>query len=424
MKDIFKILQEAQKFSKDFEKDFEKEIMKNPEGFVQKITASNPEFAKLGKQLEESSKKLDEQSKNKNFKQLNNIFDDLKKKDNVSNEEKELLQKLGERAINKELEKQEFCFVNDDNCNHIIDSHSIQENGELSLIAKNKEVISFQRKESTNDYQADVIPISQASTFSGFCHFHDQIFEPLDKDKIESENQRNFLYSFRTFAFSYFAKKAQNNFLLSQVNSEKLMLDKIISDIGNLANLGGIDLSQGTPQLQIPEINSEQKELLVKIHFEKEREKLIELLSSKSFDGLNYFMIDLDHISPIVFASVVEFERSTSGQIVLNLNASNSHNCVPLMLTIVPVEGKIKIILSCLKTDIYAAHIIEWFKLGYSRNKVSIERFITKLTLHNSKNLYLSPSYWNELTSVRKQMLIEIINKGSYAELGNFSFFA
>ena len=424
MTDIFKILQEAEKFSKDFGKDFEKEIMKNPEGFVQKIIASNPALAELRKQLEDSSKVLDEQTKNKNLKQVNNIFDHLKTKDNVSNEMNERYLKLGERAINKELEKQEFCFVNDENCNHIIDSHSIQENGELSLIAKNKEVIAFQRKESTNDYQAVIIPISQASTFRGFCHFHDQIFEPLDKDKIESENQRNFLYSFRTFAFSYFAKKAQNNFLLSQVNSAELMLNKIIPDLGVLANLVGIYLSQSTSQLKIPEINSEQKELLDKIHFEEEREKLIELLSSKSFDGLNYFIIDLDHISPIVFASVVEFQRSTSGQIVLNLNVSNSHNCVPLMLTIVPVEGKTRIILSCFKSDIYAAHIIEWFKLGYSRNKVSILNFITKLTLHNSKNLYLSPSYWNELTSGRKQMLIEFINKGSYEELGKFSFFA
>jgi hypothetical protein len=423
MKDIFKILQEAENFSKDFGNDFEKEIMKNPQEFVQKIIASNPELAALGKQLEELSKELDEQSKNKNFKQANNIFDNLKKNDNVSNEEKGLHQKLGERAINKELEKQEFCFVNDENCNHIIDSHSIQENGELSLIAKNRKVIAFQRKEGSNDKKAVLIPISQASTFRGFCQYHDQIFEPLDKDQIDSEDLRNFLYSFRTFAYSYFGKKAQNNYMLSHVNNAKLMIDKIAPNLGTLSDLIGMNLSQSIAQLRIPEINREQKQLLDEIHFEEERKKIIELQYSKSFDGLNYFVIELDHISPVVFAAVIEFEQSTTGQIVLNLNASNSHNCVPLMLTIVPIESKTRIILSCFKSDTYATNLLDWFELGNSRNEASILNFITKLILHNSKNLYLSPMYWDSLSSDFREKLFSFVNNNEACDIDRFNFF-
>lgn len=88
MKDIFKILREAEKYSKEYGQDFEKEIMKDPEGFVKKILDNNPELVNLKEGLEKLSEDLDEKTKNKNLKQVTNRFENLKKKENVSNEEK------------------------------------------------------------------------------------------------------------------------------------------------------------------------------------------------------------------------------------------------------------------------------------------------------------------------------------------------
>lgn len=423
MKDIFKILQEAQKISKGFGKDFEKEILKDPEGFVQKILDNLPELEELGNQLKDLPKDLDKQSKNKNFKQVSNVYDNLKKKDNISNEEKELHQKLGERAINKELENQEFCFVNDDNCNHIIDSHSIQENGELSLIAKNREVIAFQRKEGSNDKEAILIPISQTSTFRGFCHYHDQIFEPLDKDRVESEDQRNFLYSFRAFAYSYFAKKSFNNFIVNSIESNIDMVSELIPNLEQISELLGVDLSYGLKQINIPEITHEHKQDLDKVHFESEKKQLIKLLNDNDFDGLGYFVIELNHLSPLVYTSVLELEFTSTGQIALNLNSSNSHNCFPIMCTIVPVNGRTNIILSGLKSDIRATHAVYWFKTVHTRNNLTIEHFITKLVLHTTKNLYLSPNYWNSLSSDFREKLISFVNSDKASHLERFNFF-
>jgi len=423
MKDIFKILREAEKYSKEYSKDFEKELLKDPEDFVKKIISDNPEFVKLREHFEELSKDLEDKNKNKNLKQVNNLFDKLKKQENVSEAEKEIYHKLGERGINKELEQQEFCFVNDENCNHIIDSHSIQENGELSLIAKNKEVVAFQRKKGSNDKEVILVPISQASTFRGFCHHHDQIFEPLDKDKIESEGQRSFLYSFRTFAYSYFAKKSFNNFVVNGIENNLDMVNELIPSLEQISQLLGVDLSDALKQINVPEIADEQKQDLDEVHFESEKKQLIKSFNANDFDSLEHFVIELNHIAPLVYASILEFEFTSTGQIALNLNSSNSDNCFPIMCTIVPVNGRTNIILSGLKSDIRATHAVTWFKLVHTRNNLTIEHFISKLVLHTSKNLYLSPQYWNSLSSDFREKLISFVNSNEAGDLGRFSFF-
>jgi hypothetical protein len=91
------------------------------------------------------------------------------------------------------------------------------------------------------------------------------------------------------------------------------------------------------------------------------------------------------------------------------------------MLTVVPVDGKTRIILSGLKSDGYANEILSWFRQGYRRNKITIENFITKLILHNSNNLFLSPSYWNEMSSELKEKIRSFISGSSNVDLGQFN---
>lgn len=423
MTDIFKILQDNKLFSEEISKNFEEEIIKNPFEFIKKIVGDNSEMEGIKEQLEKLSKELNEINQRKNFQQSINLFEKLKKQESVSDEEKKRYSKLGERGIKKEMEQQEFCFIHNEQCNHIIDSHSIQENGELSIIAKNKQVISFQRKEGKNEKEAILIPITKASTFRGFCHYHDQIFEPLDKSKIKSEEQRNYLYSFRTFAYSYYTKKAESNFILGQVSNAKIVIDQIIPKLDTLSTLLGINLTQSLSQQGELDINSEERQILDKICFEAEKKQLIESLSAKHYNELKYFEIDLDYLCPFVFASILEFERSSDGRIILNLKPSNSHNCAPLLLTIVPIETKTRIILTVFAKDNYATKILEWFKFVYRGNKLTIETFTTKLILHNYKNLFLSPDYWFSLPQELKEKIISFINGDSMVDLGNFNLF-
>jgi hypothetical protein len=48
------------------------------------------------------------------------------------------------------------------------------------------------------------------------------------------------------------------------------------------------------------------------------------------------------------------------------------------------------------------------------RNKLSIVKFITKLTLHNSKNLYLSPAYWDGLHHDLKEKITALMDAMMY----------
>ncbi len=423
MKDIFKIIRDAEKLSNEVVKNYEEEIMKNPQEFINKIIGNNSDIEVIKKKLEVFSKNINEKHPKKNLQQFINLFEKLKKQENVSVEEKKRYNTLGERGIIKEIKEKEFCFISNEKCDEIIDSHSIQKNGELSEIAKNKQVISFQRKEGTNEKEAVLIPISKASIFRGFCHFHDQIFEPLDKGKIESSEQRKFLFSFRTFAYSYFAKKAEIDFSLRQVSNAKIVIDQLIPNLDSLSSLIGINLTQSLSQQGELEINFEERQILDKICFEIEKKQLIESLSTKNYNDLNYFEIDLDYLCPFVFASILEFDRSSTDRLIVNLNPSNSHNCSPLILTIVPIEKKSRIILSGFVKDNFATKILEWFKFVHKVNKLTIEVFITKLILHNYKNLYLSPDYWFSLPDALKLKIISFMNGDTTVDLGKFNLF-
>lgn len=162
------------------------------------------------------------------------------------------------------------------------------------------------------------------------------------------------------------------------------MVSEIIPNLEQISQLLGVDLSDALKQINIPEITDEQKQGLDKVHFESEKKQLIKLLNKNDFVGLEYFVIELNHLSPLVYASVLEFEFKSTGQIALNLDSSNSINCFPIMCTIVPVNGRTNVILSGLKSDIRATQAINWLKMEHTRNNLTIEHFISKFTLHDN----------------------------------------
>src|SRR5258708_22703648 len=93
----------------------------------------------------------------------------------------------------------------------IAKAHSVQRNGGLSRIAHGGQVYTFasEKNISSVDLVAPtLVGTRKASTFTGFCSFHDNIiFEPVEKFAFEHTPEHTFLLGYRALCHEYFKKK-------------------------------------------------------------------------------------------------------------------------------------------------------------------------------------------------------------------------
>jgi hypothetical protein len=107
------------------------------------------------------------------------------------------------------------CFHKDNECSSkIIRAHSIQNNKILSKISDVGEVL-YPFSDSEMGISLKRQGKKSASTFTGFCGFHDNhIFKSIEnRDYLKGDKEQNFLFAYRTLAKEYHAKKELLNFL-------------------------------------------------------------------------------------------------------------------------------------------------------------------------------------------------------------------
>jgi len=100
---------------------------------------------------------------------------------------------------------------NKDECSKaIIKAHSLQNNGVLSLLSKDGHVWYVKSEVNENGFDMNVYRVSKnkATTFTGFCNFHDtNVFKPIEIEEYNSDSDKqNFLYAYRVFAYEYYKK--------------------------------------------------------------------------------------------------------------------------------------------------------------------------------------------------------------------------
>ncbi len=104
-------------------------------------------------------------------------------------------------------------FSNGERCNEIVAAHSIQKKGQLSLIAENGHVYRLSADRSTLRKTGGVpalkkIGLNNASTFLGFCKYHDNaFFEKIDKFTLNPRKELLALYAYRALCREYFVKE-------------------------------------------------------------------------------------------------------------------------------------------------------------------------------------------------------------------------
>lgn len=130
----------------------------------------------------------------------------------------------------------ENCTKDINGTTKISSAHSIQRGKILKKLSESNDVRQFRLNKAEKDLSK---PIKRASTFWGFCDFHDKIFNPIEHEHrdYEGTKEQNFLFAYRAFVKTSHIKQIFSRFYDFGLQSKlDIICDKKIFDNAILTN--------------------------------------------------------------------------------------------------------------------------------------------------------------------------------------------
>jgi len=279
----------------------------------------------------------------------------------------------------------------------IVRAHTVPKQGSLRKIAKNGSVyhihpdpvatIKYGKK-----FEPSLIGISRATTFTGFCGYHDQtLFSPIENDKFNNTQEHCFLLFYRALCFELFQKRSfkwlidnMRDFDSGKSEEDQMMIQEFISDL----DLG---ICTGLRDL------------------EKEKSILDNLLMNKEYDNIKYYILYFEKPLDIMCCGNVYPEVDFNGNQLIDLSEVNiEYNSFSISSFSSDENGIVAIV--WLEDN---ENIIEKFigTLHKQKNDV-ISHSILRFMFEFVGNIILNPTWWDELDSSIKSNLIQRANSG------------
>jgi len=235
-------------------------------------------------------------------------------------------------SLSRECQFKECVFPDHSNCsNKVIKSHSIQKNKILKHIAENGMVTSVDSKEILFTHEFGKIGINSASTFFGFCNYHDaKIFSEIENKEYASRIEQNFLHSYRACALEYVRSK------VSVCIYEKAIERYHINPYEKMApkRLKGLIRSEKDYYFILEQFSNE----LTK----PKEERNFNIISSKIFQLPYESLLTVNESFPIEY----NFQEN-----LINDLDDTTKRPAPIFLTIFPYNGKTFILFSWFSED-------------------------------------------------------------------------
>jgi hypothetical protein len=268
-------------------------------------------------------------------------------------------------------------------------AHSIQKNGKLSVLESevngNMSVYTFANAtQSYTNIMEDLIPIGkkEASTFFGFCDFHDsKLFSKIENNEFEDSDEHLFLHSYRSFAHSYHLKNEE----IKAWNDDNYQ-EILISTYGK----------------QVVETKKRQFAALNE-HLEIRKKILDDSIENGEFDKLNYFTYEFNGIVPLAVSSLITPIVSFSGKLMNNSDYENLIVSQPIF-TLLPEKDHSILILAAFNFDTASTQFIDDID---RMPKFKFEKAISSVIIDSCQNTIISPKFWDKLSSNEKRLILD-----------------
>ena len=246
------------------------------------------------------------------------------------------------------------CTVDVNSKIKISSAHSIQRGKILKRLSENNEVRQFRLYKAERDLSK---PIKRASTFWGFCDFHDKIFNPIEHNDYRGTNEQNFLFAYRAFVNSSHIKlKFSKYYEFGEQSQSDIFCVKKVFDIAIL---------------------------------------------EKKYSKICTDTLVLDYEYPLAVSSMSDLDFDYLGNIIKH----SENRLEQFYLTLFPHNGKTYILFSYFDEDSNCyGEIINQIK---SRNKV--ESDLSVLIAGHCENVFFKPSYYLEYIRNQEEPISKLV---------------
>ena len=265
-----------------------------------------------------------------------------------------------------------------------IRAHSIQKNKILRAISSSGEVMHFDVHNTLFDNTLGPVGINEASTFFGFCNYHDTtIFSEIEnKEYIESKKQI-FLFAYRACAFEYamliYVYCHSKEMMKEETDYTKKMFwfSKNIKDKTDLYDMKKkLDRFSG-------EFNK------------SEDERNYDVLYSKTLqlNGRSLFAVNS------AFSLYYDFDRNE-----IYDPYDYSIELPTIFLNVFPQNDKTFIIISC-----FLEHFNKFKNIFDNLDKFDnsqLEAIISQIIVVHCENLFISPDIWLRISKKKRESFI------------------
>ena len=278
-------------------------------------------------------------------------------------------------------------------CNgKIVQAHTVSEPN-LKIISRNGHVYHFmadfiQIHKNKRQIKTEPLGIKKASTFSGFCQYHDNyIFSPIEKQHFIASNEQCFLLGYRAIARELYLKKAS----LNVIENSLMQLDR------------GKSLEA---QIYIQRLlKGQEKATLAGIRDMKKYKEIYDaVLLKKDFSGVRTYIIKLNRPPDIMCLGAIFPNYDFNGIELQNLyDLDKTHDIIAFAALTDGNNGYV--IFTWLKDcDSSCISLIEsLIKINNDMLPNALARFFFEYC----ENIYFSPYWWDNLANIARDKLLK-----------------
>ncbi len=297
--------------------------------------------------------------------------------------------------------KEKYCLhpkASEDICNQIIQAHSIQKSNILESIARAGHVYQFSAEfsdlqKSNGRLIPKLIGINKASTFTGFCSYHDdETFKPIETNPIQINNEHIFLIAYRALCKELYAKKFQYKTL------------DLVREGDRSYNIGEQKEFQDFVNVYTSGVNAGFNDLM------NSKEFYDEYLLTQNFNEVLYYVIEIDCKPEVLCSGQIHVEIDFNGNALYSPEeiADFSKKLDRISFSILTKNLKGLVIFSCFRNELKS---IEFINSIVKLTDDELPNAIIRFTFEFFENTYMNPDWWEKLPTDTKESIIERMNK-------------
>lgn len=268
----------------------------------------------------------------------------------------------------------------------IKNAHALQNNGVLSRISESDHVmVTDLLNKVKNGSIIKKISKNKATTFYGFCEYHDTfLFQDIELKEYQNEIKQNFLYAYRMVAQEYHKKERVITSLQNCIKENPSILQSSFF----IENYRMMDLSRNDAKTMINIFNSS--------------------YANDTFDILHNYVYKFSKQYQFAVTTMYVPASNLNGEQLIDIYSKEKDRLPSVFLSVIPNNNCTYFIMSCLNIDYHK--IKSYFDEIANLDEAMLMRFLNWTLPTYSENIVLNPQLWNSWNSQAQKQYERIIS--------------